>query len=71
MRRSGLTVDPTYIVRGDFTFEAGVAAMNQLMTLPQPPRALFCQRYYGTWGDESGPALRTADTGGPLCGRIR
>lgn len=42
MRRNGLTVDPTYIVRGDFTFEAGVAAMNQLMTLPQPPRALFC-----------------------------
>jgi LacI family repressor for deo operon, udp, cdd, tsx, nupC, and nupG len=42
LRRSGLTVDPTYIVRGDFTFDAGVAAINQLLSLPQPPRALFC-----------------------------
>ncbi|WP_130832639.1 DNA-binding transcriptional regulator CytR [[Erwinia] mediterraneensis] len=42
LRRSGITVDPTCIVRGDFTFEAGVSALKQLMSLPQPPRALFC-----------------------------
>ncbi|MDJ0037518.1 DNA-binding transcriptional regulator CytR [Pantoea allii] len=42
LRRSGISVEPTYIVRGDFTFESGVAAMNQLLALPQPPRALFC-----------------------------
>jgi len=42
LRRSNLTVDPTYIVRGDFSFEAGAQALKQLMALPQPPRALFC-----------------------------
>ncbi|NIF24149.1 DNA-binding transcriptional regulator CytR [Candidatus Pantoea multigeneris] len=42
LRRNGLTVDPRYIVRGDFTFEAGSQAMKQLMSLPNPPRALFC-----------------------------
>ncbi|AER30720.1 LacI family repressor for deo operon, udp, cdd, tsx, nupC, and nupG [Pantoea sp. PA1] len=42
LRRSGISVDPTYIVRGDFTFESGVDAINQLLALPQPPRALFC-----------------------------
>ncbi|MCU5773573.1 DNA-binding transcriptional regulator CytR [Erwiniaceae bacterium BAC15a-03b] len=42
LRRNGLTVDPEYIVRGDFTFEAGAKALKQLMALPQPPDALFC-----------------------------
>ncbi|MFH8132677.1 DNA-binding transcriptional regulator CytR [Pantoea osteomyelitidis] len=42
LRRNGITVDPTCIVRGDFSFEAGVNALKQLMSLPQPPRALFC-----------------------------
>jgi len=42
LRRHGMTVDPRYIVRGDFTFEAGAAALKQLMLLPQPPQALFC-----------------------------
>ncbi len=42
LRRNGLTVVPEYIVRGDFTFEAGAAALKQLMALPQPPEALFC-----------------------------
>lgn len=42
LRRNGLTVAPEYIVRGDFTFEAGAAALKQLMALPQPPEALFC-----------------------------
>lgn len=42
LRRNGLTVDPDYIVRGDFTFEAGSEALKQLMALPEPPDALFC-----------------------------
>lgn len=42
LRRSGLVVNPQYIVRGDFTFDAGSRAMKQLMTLPHPPDALFC-----------------------------
>ena len=42
LRRSNLPVDPTYIVRGAFSFEAGAQALTQLMSLPQPPRALFC-----------------------------
>ncbi len=35
-------VDPQYIARGDFTFEAGSKAMQQLLDLPQPPTAVFC-----------------------------
>ncbi|MFS2225233.1 DNA-binding transcriptional regulator CytR [Pantoea sp. B65] len=42
LRRNGLAVEPEYIVRGDFTFEAGAAALKQLMALPKPPEALFC-----------------------------
>lgn len=42
LRRHGMTVDPRYIIRGDFTFEAGADALKQLMLLPQPPQALFC-----------------------------
>jgi len=42
LRRSGITLDPHYIVRGDFTFDAGSHAMKQLMALPNPPDALFC-----------------------------
>nr|WP_024966156.1 DNA-binding transcriptional regulator CytR [Pantoea sp. IMH] len=42
LRRNGLPVDPHYIVRGDFTFDAGSRAMKQLMALPQRPDALFC-----------------------------
>jgi len=42
LRRHGIEVNPQYIVRGDFTFEAGVQALNTLMALPKPPDALFC-----------------------------
>jgi len=42
LRRSGMTVDPHYISRGDFTFEAGASALEQLLSLPQPPTAIFC-----------------------------
>ncbi len=42
LRRSGATVDPQYITRGDFTFEAGARALEQLLSLPKPPTAVFC-----------------------------
>jgi LacI family repressor for deo operon, udp, cdd, tsx, nupC, and nupG len=42
LRRSGFSVDPHYIARGDFTFEAGGNALMQLLELPQPPTAIFC-----------------------------
>jgi LacI family transcriptional regulator, repressor for deo operon, udp, cdd, tsx, nupC, and nupG len=42
LRRSGITVDPHYIARGDFTYEAGANALEQLLELPEPPTAVFC-----------------------------
>jgi len=42
LRRSGITVDPHYIARGNFTYEAGSSAMEQLLALPKPPTAVFC-----------------------------
>ena len=38
LRRSGITVDPHYIARGNFTYEAGASAL----ALPKPPTAVFC-----------------------------
>ncbi len=42
LRRSGITVDPHYIARGDFTYAAGASALEQLLSLPKPPTAVFC-----------------------------
>ena len=42
LRRTGAIVDPHYIARGDFTFEAGGQALEKLLALPQPPTAVFC-----------------------------
>lgn len=42
LRRSGMEIEPHYIARGDFTFEAGASALEQLMSLPHPPTAVFC-----------------------------
>jgi len=42
LRRTGMVVDPHYIARGDFTFEAGATALAQLLSLPVPPTAVFC-----------------------------
>lgn len=42
LRRSNLPVDPACIIRGDFSFATGAQALTQLMSLPQPPQALFC-----------------------------
>ncbi|MFJ2977055.1 DNA-binding transcriptional regulator CytR [Kluyvera sp. NPDC087067] len=42
LRRCGITVDPHYIARGNFTYEAGSNALDQLLALPQRPTAVFC-----------------------------
>lgn len=42
LQRSGTTINPRYIVRGDFSFQAGADALAQLLTLPIPPSAVFC-----------------------------
>ncbi|MBJ6581468.1 DNA-binding transcriptional regulator CytR [Enterobacter roggenkampii] len=42
LRRTGVTVDPHYIARGDFTFAAGGQALEKLLDLPEPPTAVFC-----------------------------
>jgi LacI family repressor for deo operon, udp, cdd, tsx, nupC, and nupG len=42
LRRSGITVEPQYIARGNFTYEAGSNALEQLLSLPVPPTAVFC-----------------------------
>jgi LacI family transcriptional regulator len=39
--RAGLEEDPAYMVQGRFSFESGVAAMRQLLALPQRPTAIF------------------------------
>jgi len=39
--RAGLKEDPAYMVQGRFSFESGVAAMRQLLALPQRPTAVF------------------------------
>lgn len=41
LRRAGLKEDPAYMVQGRFSFESGVAAMRQLLALPQRPTAIF------------------------------
>ena len=41
MEEAGLTVRNEYLVDGDFTFESGIAAMGQLLELPEPPTAVF------------------------------
>ncbi|MCG7496896.1 DNA-binding transcriptional regulator CytR [Vibrio sp. Of7-15] len=42
MRRAGITVNPNYIVNGDFSFEGGAKAITSLMSLAEPPTAVFC-----------------------------
>jgi DNA-binding LacI/PurR family transcriptional regulator len=38
---AGLSVEPQYIVTGDWTFETGQRALRELMALPEPPTAIF------------------------------
>ncbi|PPC67807.1 transcriptional regulator RbsR [Pantoea sp. ICBG 985] len=41
MAASGLAVSPGYVVDGDFEFQGGFNAMNQLLALDPPPQAVF------------------------------
>ncbi len=41
MAASGLAVPPGYVVDGDFEFQGGFHAMNQLLALDPPPQAVF------------------------------
>lgn len=58
LRRNGIEVDPYYIARGNFTFEAGAEAVEQLMTRPQPPTAIFCHTDVMALGAISGAKRR-------------
>lgn len=42
LRRAGITMNPDYTTYGDFTFESGVKAVHQLLSLPDAPSAIFC-----------------------------
>ena len=42
LRRAGITMNPTYKEMGDFTFESGQKAVTKLLSLPEPPTAVFC-----------------------------
>ncbi|GLT14731.1 MULTISPECIES: DNA-binding transcriptional regulator CytR [Vibrio] len=42
LRRAGIEMNPNYQVHGDFTLESGVTAANKLLSLPEPPTAIFC-----------------------------
>ncbi|KNC59120.1 bacterial regulatory s, lacI family protein [Yersinia pestis 1670] len=44
LRRNGITVDNDYIIRGDFSYEAGAQSFAALMELPHPPHCnIFSQ----------------------------
>ncbi|CNI28344.1 DNA-binding transcriptional regulator CytR [Yersinia massiliensis] len=42
LRRNGVVVDNDYVIRGDFSYESGAETFATLMTLPNPPTAIFC-----------------------------
>lgn len=40
--RGGIALEKSYMLSGPLTFETGAEALSQLMSLPQPPSAIFC-----------------------------
>jgi LacI family transcriptional regulator len=38
---AGIAFDPSLVADGDFTYDSGLAAASQLLTLPSPPTAIF------------------------------
>lgn len=42
LQRDGICVEPRYIVAGEISVTAGSRALQQLMSLPYPPNAVFC-----------------------------
>ncbi len=41
LRRAGLRYDPALVVDGEFSFDSGLAAGRQLLSLPERPTAIF------------------------------
>jgi LacI family transcriptional regulator len=41
LHETGIPFDNSLVIRGDFTFETGVAATKSLLALPDPPTAIF------------------------------
>ncbi|MBK8023699.1 MAG: LacI family DNA-binding transcriptional regulator [Chloroflexi bacterium] len=56
LARNHLKLDPDLVAHGDFTLQAGRDAMRQLLTLPQPPTAVFAANDVIAIG-----AMQTAD----------
>lgn len=74
LRRTGVTVDPHYIARGDFTFAAGGQALEKLLDLPEPPtanRRILSQRRDGAGRIIVRQTPRPADTERFIDHRIR
>lgn len=42
LRRVGISVNPAYTVAGDHSFNSGARAITSLLSLPNPPTAVFC-----------------------------
>lgn len=42
LRRGGIELNPAYTITGDFSFAAGARAVTNLLSLPEPPTAIFC-----------------------------
>lgn len=42
IRRAGVPMNATYTMYSDFTFEGGAKAVRKLLSLPEPPTAIFC-----------------------------
>jgi LacI family transcriptional regulator, repressor for deo operon, udp, cdd, tsx, nupC, and nupG len=42
LREGGLEYDEALVVRGDYRHEPGLAAMRQLLSMAEPPTAVFC-----------------------------
>lgn len=42
LRRAGITMNASYSIASDFTFQGGAKALRQLLALREPPTAIFC-----------------------------
>lgn len=42
LHRAGLSLNPSYTVTGDLSFDCGARALRALFHLPEPPTAIFC-----------------------------
>lgn len=42
LRRAGILMRPNYTVYADYSFEAGAVAVRKLLSLAEPPTAIFC-----------------------------